>query len=344
MHSSRCVNFALYIRRGYARYPTKTRTMEELTDAVGGGRRGGRARGGIKKKKVQKQDTSEVTFGHGKDLIQWPWKTSAKYLYGTSWLKDSNSGKPTRGDREDQQTTFTLDQIEGQQKRVLPLSHMYWSTKGWTGKSLKGRYIGCPEAPNGEPLTEFYSVMVDLKRVANQTPTGRKRTISATVLVGNGNGLVGFGVGRGEVSTAAIRKAKNKAVNYLQFIPRYNGHTLFHNINVKYKQTKIQMERRCPGTGLSCHRIITAIFQLAGIKDARAKIIGNSKNPLNVVRATFKGVTSQQMYQSVSDESERFLVENRRECYNRPIVMALPKSEDTEETRNYLQKKQMLQS
>jgi small subunit ribosomal protein S5 len=318
--------------------------MEDLMGSVGGGRRGGR---GMKKKKVKKQDTSEISFGHGKDFIEWPWKTSTKYLYGANWLRDSNRGgisKPTQGDRDDQQTSFTLDQIEGQQKRVFPLSHMYWSTKGWTGKSLKGRYIGCPEAPNGEPLTEFYSVMVDLKRVSNQTPTGRKKTISATVLVGNGNGLVGFGVGRGEVPMAAIRKAKNKAVNYLQFIPRYNDHTLFHNINVKYKQTKIQMERRCPGTGLSCHRIITSIFQLAGVKDARAKIIGNSKNPLNVVRATFKGVTSQQVYQTVSDDSERFLVENRRECYNRPVIMALPKSTDTEEMRDYLQKKQMLPS
>ena len=315
--------------------------------AVSGGRRGGR---GVRKKgskKVLKHDSLEVTFGHGKDVIKWPWKTSAKYLYGASWLRDSNSApKLAQGsrDREEEQTTFTLDQVEGQQKREHPFSQKFWSTKGWTGKSLKGRYIGCPEAPNGEPLTEFYSVMVDLKRVSNQTTTGRKRTLSATVLVGNGNGLVGFGVGRGEVALAAIRKAKNKAVNYLQYIPRYEDRTLFHNIYVKYKQTKIQMERKCPGSGLSCHRIITSIFQLAGIKDARAKIIGNSKNPLNVVRATFEGITSQQVYQTVSDESERFLVENRRECYNRPIVMALPKSEDTDETRDYLEKKQLLQS
>ena len=314
--------------------------------AVGGGRRGGR---GVRKKgskKLLKHDGLEVTFGHGKDVIKWPWKTNTKYVYGANWLRDSNTGaaKPVHGDREEEQTTFTLDEVEGQQKKEHPLSQKFWSTKGWTGKSLKGRYIGCPEAPNGEPLPEFYSVMVDLKRVSNQTPTGRKRTLSATVLVGNGNGLVGFGVGRGEKSLAAIRKAKNKAVNYLQFIPRYNDHTLFHNVYVKYKQTKIQMEKRCPGTGLSCHRIITSIFQLAGIKDARAKIIGNSKNPLNVVRATFKGITSQQMYQTVSDESDRFLVETRRECYDRPVIMAIPKSKDTEETREYLQKKQLLQS
>ena len=314
--------------------------------AVSGGR-GGRGGKGRKKggKKGLKHDNVEITFGHGKDVIECPWKTSAKYAYGASWLRDANSApQPIKSDGEEDLSTFTLDQVEGQARARKPLSQLYWSTKGWTGKSMKGKYIGCPEAPNGEPLTDFYSVMIDLKRVSNQTSTGKKRTVSATVLVGNGNGLVGFAVGRSEMTMAAIRKAKNKAVNYLQFIPRYDDHTLFHNIYVKYKQTKIQMERRCPGTGLSCHRIITSIFQLAGIKDARAKIIGNSKNPLNVVRATFKGITSQQVYQTVSDKSNRFLIENRRECYNRPVVMALPKSEDIKKMRDYLQKKQLLQS
>ena len=292
-----------------------------------------------------KRDNMEITFGHGKDVMECPWNTHSKYAYGVNWLSAANSAAQPidRPDGEDV-TGFTLDQVEGQARAKRRFSEMNWSTKGWTGRSLKGKYIGCPEAPNGEPLTDFYSVMIDLKRVSNQTSTGKKRTVSATVLVGNGNGLVGFAVGRSEMAMAAIRKAKNKAVNYLQFIPRYDNHTLFHNVYVKYKQTKIQMERRCPGTGLSCHRIITSIFQLAGIKDAKAKITGNSKNPLNVVRATFKGITSQQMYQMISDKSNRFLIENRRECYNRPVIMALPKSADTKEMRDYLQKKQMLQS
>lgn len=123
-----------------------------------------------------------------------------------------------------------------------------------------------------------------------------------------------------------------------------------------------------------------SIFQLAGIKDAQAKIVG-STNPLNVVRATFKGLTSQvndqqldffapslnnnvtcdnffvcmhrftvitillilqQLYQSASDETGHFLIESRRECFYRPLVMALPKSQDSPELKQCLQKKQML--
>ena len=314
--------------------------------AMSGGR-GGRGGKGRKKggKKGLKQDNMEVTFGHGKNVISWPRRSSVKSKYGAGWLKELNRQGPTESDGGrpiPEETKFYLRQVEGQKKVARPISQTGWSQRGWTGKSMNGRYVGCPEAPDGEPLTDFHSVIIELKRVSNQTAAGKKRVLSAAVVVGNGNGLVGFGVGKGEESVAAIRKAKNKAVNYLQFIPRYNDHTLYHNIYVKYKQTKIQMEKRCPGTGLSCHRIITSVFQLAGIKDAKAKIIGNSTNPLNVVRATFKGITSQQMYQTISNETNRFLVENRRECYYRPVVMALPKSEDTAEMRDYLQKKQMV--
>lgn len=86
-------------------------------------------------------------------------------------------------------------------------------------------------------------------------------------------------------------------------------YAVYHNIKVKYCRTSVNMERRIKGitiiishcceviagnvgTGLSCHRIISTICNLAGIKDARAKIIG-STNPLNIVRATMKGLTSQ---------------------------------------------------
>ena len=90
-------------------------------------------------------------------------------------------------------------------------------------------------------MTLFPLVCVQLKRVSNQTAAGKKRTLSALVIVGNGNGVAGFGLGKAEEAFPAIRKvclyfssrfiltisvqAKNKAVNYLYFIPRYNDHT-----------------------------------------------------------------------------------------------------------------------
>ena len=310
---------------------------------VGGGR-GGRGGRGRKKggKKGLRQDM-EVTFGHGKE-ITWPSKIG-RQKYGVHWLKDSRQ-ENTQHDHVTQsdspaENKFTLRQLEGDKRVSRRLSEMGWSQKGWSGKSMNGRYVGCPESPDGEPLKNFHSVVVEFKRVANQTAAGKKRTLSAVVVVGNGDGVVGFGVGRGEESFTAIRKAKNKAVNYLHYVPRYNDYTLYHNVQVKYKETRVQLERTCQGTGLRCQRVIASIFQLAGIQDARAKITG-STNPLNVAKATLKGLTSQQMHQSISDESNHFLIENRRECFYRPVVLALPKSEDTAELKEYLQKKQIV--
>lgn len=313
--------------------------------AVGGGR-GGRGGRGRKKggKKALKRD-AEVIFGDGYGSTQWaglssPWKTS-RQKYGTNWMKDSHLGI-VRDEAPSSaiESKFTLRQLEGEGQLQRRVSEMGWSRKGWSGKSMNGKFVGCPEAPNGEPLKDFYSVVVEFKRVSNQTMAGKKRTISALVVVGNGNGVAGFGVGRGEESFAAIRKAKNKAVNYLYFVPRYNDHTLYHNVQVKYKQTQVQLERRVQGTGLKCQRVIASIFQLAGIKDARAKIIG-SNNPLNIVRATFKGLTSQKLHQSISDETRQFLIESRRECNYRPLVMAVSKSESSTQVTQQLKKMQM---
>ena len=107
------------------------------------------------------------------------------------------------------------------------------------------------------------------------------------------------------------------------------------------------------GTGLTCHRIVASICHLAGIKDVRAKIVG-STNPMNIVRATMMALTSQvslsflqtfqklvlavfqETLQSLADKSGKFVVECRRENYYHPYVVALPKSQDTEDVRSKL--------
>ncbi|MGH0145236.1 UNVERIFIED_CONTAM: hypothetical protein FKN15_004812 [Acipenser sinensis] len=100
---------------------------------------------------------------------------------------------------------------------------------------------------------------------------GRKRSISALVAVGNGNGAAGFALGKAADRTTALRKAKNKVIHYLYFIERYQNHTRY---------------------GLHCHRAVITMCKLIGIEDMYAKVSG-STNLLNITRALFQGLAKQ---------------------------------------------------
>ncbi len=333
--------------RFYAKNPLENRSLDTLLGSVGGGRggRGGRGRkkGGKKAIRLQQQ----VELGSGRNNVRWAGLShplaSGRHRYGPQWLDTHDFGSTQVPEGQDASEESILDarQLEGPSGQRLPLSMLNWSRTGWSGRSWGGRYVGCPELPDGTPLTDFSSTVIELKRVANQTKAGKKRTISCLVVVGNGNGVAGYAVGRGEEIRAAIRKAKNKAVNALQYIPRYGDHTVYHNVRVKYCRTNILMERQVAGSGLRCQRAIHAICALVGIKDLRAKIIG-STNLLNVVHAAMKGLTSQETHQSLADEEERFLVEFHQECGGRPLVSSIPKTLHTHDNVNSLKNMQLL--
>lgn len=172
-------------------------------------------------------------------------------------------------------------------------------------------------------MRQFDSVVIEVRRVANQTSAGKKRSIRAIVVVGNKNGVIGYAVGKSPEIHGAINKAKNKAALQLQYIDRCDGHTIYHNLKQTFCKTTVAMERRTPGHGLRCQRAIGAICELAGIKDIRAKITGPT-TPINVVQATFKTLLSQQSHQSLANRSGLHVVEMRNEMFNRPVVVASP--------------------
>ena len=317
------------VRLYSTRNPLERRTMKDLMGSVTGGRggRGGRGRkkGGVKGLRM----TDSLKLGRGKEGIRWPGLSYplSKVMQG-KWLDNGqlDMKQVQEGDKEwDDENMGVVDtkDIETESRYFRRLSEKFWSFKGWTGRSWGGRYVGCPELPDGTPLTEFRSTVIEMKRVVNQTKGGKKRTVSCLVVVGNGNGAAGFAVGKGNDVRTAIRKAKNTAVKYLQVIPRCDGHTIYHDITTKYCKTRILMKKGVPGDGLHCQRAITAICDLVGIQDLRTKIIG-STNLLNIVRATFQGFSSQETHQDLANRTGKFLVEYRKECGFRPVVVAVP--------------------
>ena len=318
-----------HVRHYATRNPLQRRTIKELIKGVSGGRggRGGRGRrkGGAKGLKPPE----ELKVGRGAGGVRWPGLSYPLPQVKSMQLWDKEKliiqtvdEKSEEWDNEDI-GVVDLRKFEDSKMFKRRISEKNWSRKGWSGQSWGGRFVGCPESPDGQPRLDFHSIVIEMKRVANQTRGGKKRTISCLVIVGNGNGAAGFAVGKGDDARTAIRKAKNKAVNYLQVIPLCDNHTIYHNIKTKYCKTQILMERKVKGHGLRCQRAITAISELVGIKDMRAKIIG-STNPLNIVRATFRGLSLQETHQDLADRTGKFLVEFRHETNMRPVVVAIP--------------------
>jgi small subunit ribosomal protein S5 len=86
-----------------------------------------------------------------------------------------------------------------------------------------------------------------IRRVARVNSGGKVRTVSALVAVGNGNGMLGIGMGRGKDGQTAVRKAAIKAESEMVSIPRLDQRTIYHDINFKYHSVKLLMRVAKPG-------------------------------------------------------------------------------------------------
>uniref|UniRef100_A0A3P9CWX2 Small ribosomal subunit protein uS5m n=1 Tax=Maylandia zebra TaxID=106582 RepID=A0A3P9CWX2_9CICH len=194
--------------------------------------------------------------------------------------------------------------------------------RGWTGNSWGGISLGPPDpGPNGT-YEDFDSRVIEVKSVFNMTAKeGRKRSISCLVAVGNGNGAA-FALGKAADRNTALRKAKNRAIHYLYYIERYNDHT-YHDIDSKFKRTTLCMKKQSK-YGLHCHRAVITLCKLIGIKDMYCKVEG-SVNLLNITRALFTGLASQETHQTLADKKQLHVVEFQSQRGLLPMVVASPK-------------------
>ncbi|XP_065662337.1 small ribosomal subunit protein uS5m isoform X2 [Hydra vulgaris] len=197
------------------------------------------------------------------------------------------------------------------------------SLRGWSGTSWPGRYAGSPETPNKEPIEDFKSIVIEVKKVSVTRGNGKRKRTSAIVVVGNGKGAIGWAIGKASFAASAIRKAKNKAVNYLHYVPVHADKTIYHSIETKVNSTTIKFERKVPGHGRRCQRIIRAICELAGIENIRCKIVGRT-TPLSVVKATFQGLALQETHEELAERTGKNVVEFRPERGNIPVIVATP--------------------
>ncbi|HIJ21399.1 MAG: 30S ribosomal protein S5 [Gammaproteobacteria bacterium] len=131
--------------------------------------------------------------------------------------------------------------------------------------------------------------LVAVNRVAKTVKGGRIFSFTALTVVGDGNGKIGFGYGKAREVPLAIQKAMERARRNIKSVS-LNGGTLQYPIRARHGAADIYMQPASEGTGIIAGGAMRAVFEVVGVHNVLAKRNGSS-NPINVVRATIKGLT-----------------------------------------------------
>ena len=137
---------------------------------------------------------------------------------------------------------------------------------------------------------ELNDNVVAIKRVSKTVKGGRTMRFSALVVVGDGKGHVGAGLGKAGEVPEAIRKGKEAAAKNLVEVPVDENQSIPHDILAQFGSSSVLMKRAPEGTGIIAGGPARAVLELAGIKNVRAKSLG-SNNKTNVVLAVIQGLT-----------------------------------------------------
>ena len=137
-------------------------------------------------------------------------------------------------------------------------------------------------------LGDLIETNVAVKRVSKTVKGGRIIRFSAIMVVGDGAGHIGYGLGKAAEVPEAIRKAIEDAKKNMITVS-LNGDTIPHEVIGVYGAGKVLMKPASEGTGIIAGGTVRKVFEIAGIKNIRAKCM-RSNNPVNVVKATFEGL------------------------------------------------------
>jgi small subunit ribosomal protein S5 len=134
--------------------------------------------------------------------------------------------------------------------------------------------------------------LVAVNRVSKTVKGGRQFTFTALTVVGDGAGKIGFGYGKAREVPVAIQKSMEYARKSMSNVELNNG-TLWHPVKAGHGAARVYMQPASEGTGVIAGGAMRAVLEAVGVKNVLAKAVG-SRNPINLVRATLKGLTDMQ--------------------------------------------------
>ena len=154
----------------------------------------------------------------------------------------------------------------------------------------QGRGRDRDRGPREEIDDGMIEKLVAVNRVSKTVKGGRQFTFTALTVVGDGNGKVGFGYGKAREVPVAIQKSMEQARKGMKAVDLNNG-TLWHQVKANHGAASVFMQPASEGTGVIAGGAMRAVLEAVGIKNVLAKAVG-SRNPINLVRATLKGLTA----------------------------------------------------
>src|SRR6478735_8253703 len=144
----------------------------------------------------------------------------------------------------------------------------------------------------GESDDGFIEKLVAVNRVSKTVKGGRQFTFTALTVVGDGAGKIGFGYGKAREVPVAIQKSMEYARKAMVQVDLNEG-TLWHPVKAGHGAARVYMQPASEGTGVIAGGAMRAVLEAVGVKNVLAKAVG-SRNPINLVRATFKGLSAMQ--------------------------------------------------
>jgi small subunit ribosomal protein S5 len=162
------------------------------------------------------------------------------------------------------------------------------SPRGGGGTTRERDSRGPRPRERGRGDSEFQDRVVEIRRVAKVVKGGRRFNFSALVVVGDGNGRVGVGLGKANTVPAAISKGQDRAKANMFNVPMRNT-TIPHGVIGKFESSSVMLKPASEGTGVIAGGAVRAVMELAGIRDVLTKALG-STTAVNLVQATVDGL------------------------------------------------------